>query len=244
LTFSSKPSIVAAIMVLARIAPALIVLGFSVAACKKTEPTEAQPAKAETPPAPPEDPDDEAPTREILERAYLADCSYSHETSVDDPSTEGGTKKGDECVVREFEQNCAPDRFGCWDKAETCKNACAKPCSDCQTKCASSCNDCKATCKGKPNADACMKGCASSRADCRNGCIQSLAECRSKSCEKMEIDCMTAGETQVKKECGEACDGYRACIEASFGGDGDEASCKKKFPKLSEKCREWCVPSD
>jgi hypothetical protein len=223
----------------------IAVLFVALAACKKdTGKDEARSAEAEkaAPPIEPAQPQRVVTaTRAALERAYLADCNHVNVIELEDME---GEKKGDECVLREFDQNCAPDIFGCWNKNQACRDACAKPCSDCQAACTTACGGCKSACAGKPDADPCKQACAVKRADCREKCVARLTQCRENDCSKVEDDCQKEGIARRDKECGKDCAAFEGCIEKVLGGEGDEKGCIAKFPSFSQKCREWCSPSD
>jgi hypothetical protein len=183
------------------------------------------------------------PSRAKLLEAYAASCDYQVRFHLYEDSGELAKTATPECSAREFEQNCAPDRYGCWDNLEKCKDACAAPCHQCEASCVSSCASCKTTCEKDADPKKCAHECANKRLGCRDGCVKALDTCRTVTCPKDETACNQAGEAKVAKECGKDCKAFSDCVIATvFEGDGKVEDCQAKFPKLSENCRNWCLP--
>ena len=181
-----------------------------------------------------------APTRDFLIAHYLEDCGYTALLTIDDPDSASGLSDKPECEAMAWEQNCAPDFFGCWDQLMECKAACKTPCGSCQASAASVCNKCKAACK---TGDACLRGCAEARADARDRCLESADVCRSKACPAAEAKCMRAGEAKVKKVCGKDCERFKSCAAELMNKETFEYDlCKKQFSELPADCFTWCDP--
>lgn len=181
-----------------------------------------------------------APSREALIGHYLEDCGYTALLSIDDPDAASGISDKPECEAMAWEQNCAPDLFGCWDKLMDCKAACKVPCGSCQAKAASACNKCKAACKTGPS---CLRACAEARVDAREGCLEAADACRGKACPAAEAKCMSEGEAKVKKVCGKDCERYKSCAsELMNKGTFEYDLCKKQFSQLPADCFTWCDP--
>ncbi|MFT3841665.1 MAG: hypothetical protein QM723_32045 [Myxococcaceae bacterium] len=175
-----------------------------------------------------------------LNAAFIVDCHHVVTVTVDGPQ---GDEQKPECEARDFDQNCSPDMFGCWDGLQKCKDACSKPCGKCQSDCADSCDGCKAKCSGDVD---CISRCGVARLTCRTTCLASLNTCRDTTCEAESKTCEEKAEAQLKKDCPD-CEGLRTCLtEAMEKGVTDykatQDGCLKKFPKADRKCVELCDP--
>ncbi|MFT5683378.1 MAG: hypothetical protein ACI8RZ_004309 [Myxococcota bacterium] len=165
--------------------------------------------------------------------AFIEDCAAAF--TVED-ETAGGQVI--ECEFMEFDQMCAEDSFGCWNKGDSCRGGCGEPCTTCQTNCAAGCTDCKADCNGDA---ACIRQCAESRQSCRVTCLDGLTTCKDDTCSEVESDCYKQAELTTRRVC-PRCDELQECIMASYS-DGTFADdpCRGKI-KADERCYTWCHP--
>jgi len=128
------------------------------------------------------------------------------------------------CLVRSFEQNCAPDP--CWDEQESCLDGCGSSCTSCDAVCADGCDSCTAAC----TTPACKRACAKKRAGCFTGCVKGADTCRdSGGCERRYATCTAEHQRRVDTECDrDACEAWGSC------SSGD---CKTT---LNEFCQTAC----
>lgn len=168
-------------------------------------------------------------SRDAAVQAYLRDC---HHVFPFDSEYDVAGDATNECLAREFDQNCSPDLYGCYDAGETCRDACGKPCDACQDACAGVCDDCVEDCSGKSKT--CKHPCAVKRADCRTTCLDAKQACES-ACGTQESTCYEDAEKKKAKLC-PRCSEIGACLM-----DGSPEQCKKQIPSPSE-CFEWCSP--
>lgn len=202
--------------------PAALLLGFGLACGGLDAPEE------ETITIVPDDP---------VVAAYLADCGHTFSVDAGDPGMAEGADN--ECTFVEFEQNCAPDSFGCWDKGQQCISECGAPCVDCQSACASTCESCKSQCGGDAT---CQVNCASARATCRTTCMTGLETCKTDTCREVESACYREGQALMKTNC-PGCQAYKSCLEdVWFRGKGEAEDCNPKLTSTDERCKQWCVP--
>jgi hypothetical protein len=168
--------------------------------------------------------------------AYVDSCLHVFPANIDPQFSENDPSN--ECTWREFDQNCAPDQFGCWTKGETCRDACHKPCTDCQATCSGACDGCKAQCHD----DACVRKCAEDRARCRNTCMTAHEGCTTgPTCANLEQACDAEAEKQKAAKCPD-CANIEECITEGWNRTGADPteSCKVKFPGNAEECWSWC----
>lgn len=203
-----------------------------------------KPATAPKPsPSVPDEDERPGPTREEAVAAFAKDCGHVFELTVDKYDEE---VQMEECKARDYFQSCDPDTLGCVDLAEKCDDECATPCEACQAACGQMCDRCKGPCA--PGDAACVRTCAEARSGCRDRCLAGVKNCREVTCVEVAKKCAEEGERRKARECGGAgCDAFASCVEDAMS-DGDEDfdvgaamdRCAKKFPKLSEWCREQC----
>jgi len=170
--------------------------------------------------------------------AYLADC---HAKLPPDPTIvwdEVFPPAGDECSFREFQQNCAPDMAGCWERSEACSDACATPCATCQDTCAGACEGCKAACGGDAS---CARRCASERATCRATCVTQLEACRGPACAAVYSKCEADAEERKLRLC-PSCVGLAECAMTAMSEGTDWQACAAKFPGDDPECVSLCFP--
>lgn len=143
------------------------------------------------------------------------------------------------CSWQEFDQMCAPDPSGCWDKEESCKTGCVDPCNSCEDSCASGCDDCKSQCDG---AAGCLRDCALQRESCHEACIQQRDTCQYTTCRQVGIDCYTAHDALVAQVC-PSCSEFTQCVNDRYmEGNFDTKDCEVRFAKEDARCIEWCAP--
>lgn len=174
------------------------------------------------------------PDTEVLVAAFAADCRYTPTVSFEDMD---GTQSAKECEARAFDQNCAPDTFGCWSAAERCRDGCSAPCTSCTARCGDTCEGCKRDCDG----GACARSCAVSRNACRVACLHRLHTCRTQDCQAALDTCDADAAARTRRQCPD-CDALRACQQKAFDAKGDAAACAPKFPNNAAECLEWCSP--
>lgn len=200
-----------------------------------TEPVDAAVTDSEPPSGdiPSEVSENAPPTAELI-AAFESDCGHQVDVVYEDMT--GQTDAG-ECEARVFEQNCSPDQFGCWDRSEKCRDACAEPCRSCEAACTNHCETCKRSC----DAGTCMTSCATARNDCRIACLRRLDTCRTKDCQ-VELDgCESDAEKRTREQCPH-CDELRECQQAAYEKNEDPAACAKQFSDDAVECLEWCSP--
>lgn len=165
--------------------------------------------------------------------AFIADCAATF--TVEDDFSDGAVS---ECEFIAFDQMCAEDPFGCWDKGEGCRSGCGEPCTTCQADCVPACTDCKAQCDGSAD---CIRQCAQVRQDCREGCLGGLLTCKDVTCGEVEEDCYKQAELTKRRVC-PRCEEIEECIMDSYS-DGTFADdpCRTKI-KAEERCYTWCHP--
>jgi len=163
---------------------------------------------------------------------YLADCHADIEVTYDD--MEGPQTKVD-CTALAFDQNCAPDTFGCFEAVEGCRAGCADPCNACQSKCGDVCDGCKSACDGGD----CLRACAEARAACRTTCLYAVQRCRADDCNALYSKCEADGAARTKKLCPD-CEAMRTCMEARFEDGKPPDTCLT--PGNAKECLEWCSP--
>jgi hypothetical protein len=174
-----------------------------------------------------------SPPDEALLALYAANCHANVDLSFEDMD---GSQDAGECEARMFDQNCAPDIFGCWDNAEKCRDACAKPCHVCQGACGTTCDACKARCDG----GACVQECAKDRLQCRRTCLYSLQTCRTTTCDGVMAKCEADADARKQKLCPD-CDALHTCLDEAFEKKTPPERCLKRFPKNGKECLEWCT---
>jgi hypothetical protein len=171
------------------------------------------------------------------QRAMFADdCHAVPWRVVDDETSSTGLARRDVCRADGFDQNCAPDWFGCWEGRVGCRAACGSSCVDCESSCGGACVDCRAACA--PDDDACRAACGVARADCFEACAQALDRCKDETCAEAYTSCEARGEADRRRICGKTCEKLAACLESS-----DYERCRARFPKADPRCFEWCLPS-
>jgi hypothetical protein len=183
------------------------------------------------PPEIAENPQDE----QALIAAFARDCNHQVNVEFEDMN---GTNDAGECSARAFDQNCSPDRFGCWDASEKCRDDCANPCQTCEAKCGSSCEACKTQCDGGD----CLTTCAVGRNDCRISCLHRLQTCRSTDCQRELDACDADAQKRTTEQCPQ-CDELRDCLLAAMEASTEPAKCAAKFPRNAAECLEWCSPN-
>ncbi|MFO0598239.1 MAG: hypothetical protein U0228_23245 [Myxococcaceae bacterium] len=204
---------------------------------------EAAPAPTPPPPAPvavidagprelPYEVKQGAPDREKLVALFTEQCTREIEIEFDDME---GPRAGGECRTIAFDQNCAPDTFGCFDGVVKCRENCSEPCLKCQQACGTSCDGCKAKCGQDA---ACLKSCAEARADCWTNCLYDTQDCRAKACNAQYQKCEDDADARVKKTCPD-CEKIRQCLLKSWYGDGGPADACL-LPGNAKECFEWC----
>lgn len=169
--------------------------------------------------------------------AYVESCGHVFPANIDPQYSENDPSN--ECTWREFDQNCAPDAFGCWGKGEACRDACHQPCVDCQAACTGSCDTCKSGCNGDA---ACVRKCAETRANCRATCMTAHENCtHGPTCATVESECAEAGEKEKAAKCPN-CSEIEQCITEGWNTTGADptAACKAKYPANAEECWTWC----
>ncbi|MCA9492019.1 MAG: hypothetical protein KC621_18930 [Myxococcales bacterium] len=162
--------------------------------------------------------------------AFVEDCAAVF--TVDD---EGGGA-ADECTWREFDQNCAPDTFGCFDQGQACQDDCQPRCVGCQATCAGTCEDCKSACDGK--GPACVRACAEKRAACRTDCMAGKEDCEG-ACQKAESTCYSDAQKELEKKC-PRCGDLNACQYEKMSEGKEREDCLKEFPDHAAECLDLC----
>ncbi len=168
-------------------------------------------------------------------QAYLADCHHRFKQKSEETE-----EVADECLFREFDQNCSPDPSGCWDKGQACRDACGKPCESCDDTCAGGCDGCMGKCAADD--DACRHACAQARVGCRDACLAARDKCSNDDCSKAEEECNTAHLALREQKC-PRCEQINACMNEALekGGDREpQAICRPKFKREPAECFEWC----
>jgi hypothetical protein len=166
-------------------------------------------------------------------KAYLADCHHTFEKQEEE-----GDRMIEECLWREFDQNCAPDPSGCWDKGQECRDACGKPCASCDEKCGGGCDGCMGKCAAED--DACKAECAEARVDCRDKCLDARDKCANADCSKAEEKC-NADHLALREQKCPRCDEINACMNAAIEKNKEPTeACAKKFKREPAECMEWC----
>lgn len=163
--------------------------------------------------------------------AYLEDCAAVF--GVEDDVSDGSD---DECTWREFDQNCSPDTFGCFDQAERCKDACQPRCVGCQAACAGTCEDCKSACDGK--GPACARTCAEKRAACRDTCLGQKGTCEG-ACVDAEGECYREGQKKRTEKC-PRCSELNDCEYRKMSEGKEREDCLKEFPDHAPECLDLC----
>ncbi|MCB9683739.1 MAG: hypothetical protein H6735_01700 [Alphaproteobacteria bacterium] len=161
--------------------------------------------------------------------AYLEDCAAVF--GVDGPDS-----SDDECTWREFDQNCAPDPFGCFDQGEGCKDDCQPRCVGCQATCAGTCESCKSSCEGK--GAACARACAEKRAACRDTCLAAKGTCEG-SCGEAEGRCYDEAEKKRAEKC-PRCGDLNTCQYRKMSEGKEREDCLKEFPDHAPECLDLC----
>jgi hypothetical protein len=165
---------------------------------------------------------------------YFEDCHYV--VQVDDDMSGDPI---DECAWFEFDQMCAPDPSGCWDKGQSCQDGCKIPCRTCEDSCSSGCDDCKSQCDGSAG---CLISCSFQREECHTTCIQQRDTCLNTTCAEQAAACYSAHDEMVAQLC-PSCDQITQCaMEALSAGDYDSEDCEARFPKDDARCFSWCSP--
>jgi hypothetical protein len=165
-------------------------------------------------------------------QAYLADCHHRFQKQQDE-----GEQMIDECLWRAFDQNCAPDPSGCWDKGQACRDACGAPCASCDDACAEGCDGCTSKCGDD---QACKARCAEERVGCRNACLDTRDKCADKDCATAEEKC-NADHLAVREQKCPRCGEINDCMNKAIEKDKDPAeTCSRKFKREPKECFEWC----
>jgi hypothetical protein len=165
--------------------------------------------------------------------AYYADCSHRFEIK-DDESEE----MVDACLHTPFDQNCAPDPSGCWDKGQECITACGPACESCDDACGKGCDGCKGKCD--KDDDACVAECAEARVECHDACMAAKQTCAETTCPEAEKECYATHNGLVAKQCPK-CEQIRECFGQAYERDADPLDmCGKKFKREPNECFEWC----
>ncbi|MBX7099280.1 MAG: hypothetical protein K1X89_16325 [Myxococcaceae bacterium] len=184
---------------------------------------------------PTEGPDDGDPVA-----AYVADCHHRFTAAYDEMGEE---KRDDECLAQDFDQNCAPDVYGCWNALEACKKDCGQGCVSCQEKCAGGCDTCKERCAKAKQPSSCARDCAEARQACRQECMGGRQSCVDGTCPAKEKKCEDDGEAKKAKKCPQ-CAELESCLSSLDLGDPDAAAkCGKKYPRNAKECLDWCAPA-
>ncbi len=212
--------------------PLLLALLAVLLACSGFDPsavTEAAPTLAPAPVVPALTPDD-------LVAAYERDCAYVVMAPYEGVE---GVGTAPECEAQDFEQNCAPDHFGCWAGFETCRTDCNTGCTGCGAACAQGCEDCKAACAGRTDGGACVRACAASRLLCRDTCMANRRACSDTGCPASMKTCEADGAARRSRECPD-CAAYERCVLDRF--EGAQIDCRAAYPKMGEWCLLPCTP--
>jgi hypothetical protein len=167
---------------------------------------------------------------------FAEDCHAVPWRVVEDVDSATGLARRDLCRAESFDQNCAPDFFGCWTGRESCRAECGSNCLDCESRCGASCMDCRAACSAGD--EACLTACGEARADCFEGCAAALDRCKDETCQEGYSRCEAGGRSARQRVCGKVCDKLARCLESA-----DYDSCRARFPKADPRCFEWCLPS-
>jgi hypothetical protein len=185
--------------------------------------------------AQPDEPRDDTVLASLSEEeaAYWTDCSHRPQVQEDESE-----ELVDACLYQEFDQNCAPDPSGCWDKGQACVAGCGPACDSCDDACSGGCDGCKAKCaKGD---SACRVACVQDRADCHEKCMSAKETCVETTCRDEEKQCYDAHETVVADKCPK-CEQIRDCFGDAIERDADPLDfCGKKFKREPNECFEWC----
>jgi hypothetical protein len=176
-----------------------------------------------------------APTDDEIVAAYLADCHHVFASAVTDDMND----PSNECTWREFDQNCAPDPSGCWDKGQSCQDACGETCDSCQDLCAGACDTCKSACGEDAT---CLKACAEARSTCRDGCVGAKDTCQGATCPAAEAECNAAFEATKAQKCPECAEITQCFFDRWAENDYEARSCVEKFSSGNAECLEWCHP--
>lgn len=163
--------------------------------------------------------------------AYLEDCAATF--GVEDPDF---GNSDDECTWREFNQNCAPDTTGCYDRSEQCQDGCQPSCQGCQARCAGVCEDCKSGCEGK--GPGCERTCAENRATCRQTCLEGKTTCES-TCGTAEQDCYQKAQKEKEAKCPH-CSELNQCEYRKMGEGKEREECLQEFPDDPPECLDLC----
>lgn len=166
---------------------------------------------------------------------FASDCHAVPWRVVDDVSSTTGLARRDLCRAEGFDQNCAPDFFGCWTGREGCRAECGSSCLDCESRCGGLCMDCRAACAADD--DACVAACGEARADCFEGCASALDRCKDETCQDGYKRCEAGGESDRRRVCGKVCEKLTRCLDSE-----DYDRCRARFPKADPRCFEWCQP--
>lgn len=176
-----------------------------------------------------------APDAAQLRALFLGDCHAVPWRVVDDETSTTGLARRDVCRAEGFDQNCAPDFFGCWAGRESCRAECGSGCLDCESRCGGACMDCRAACSADD--EGCLEACDEARADCFDACATALDRCKDETCQEGYTRCEAGGEVDRKRVCGKVCDKLMRCLESA-----DYDRCRARFPKADPRCFEWCQP--
>lgn len=150
------------------------------------------------------------------EELFAADCNATRQLVVYDVDDE---VMGDACTDRDFDQMCADDISGCYEKEENCLDDCGGRCSSCEAECATACVAC-----GQGKAE-----CTAARVACSDACLASREACHTK-CDERGVGCYDRFDTEIRAACPD-------CMELSeCMMDG----CKETHPDLDDRCMAWC----
>ena len=174
----------------------------------------------ETPPEVPAEVEQDGPvtglTAKTAEELFAADCRASRQIVVYDVDDE---ILGDACTDRDFDQMCADDISGCYEKTENCLDTCGDRCGECEAECATACTAC-----GQGKAE-----CTAARVACSDACLAAREACHVK-CDDRATGCYDRFDTEIRAACPD-------CMEMSeCMMDG----CTEKFPDLDDRCMAWC----
>jgi hypothetical protein len=197
---------------------------------------------------------------------YAKDCGFRPKASVTEPTYGRDVVEVDECLAREYEQNCAlhSQPRDCYGEMVHCKDACSPACTNCDAKCASACTLLKRKCSGN---SPCTKDVAVERARCHARCVAERDVCREGDCADAEYACWHDGLKIRDARCPsciawENCDLRAQALPPLPSEDfdlarNDEAAtkgllahraritaardeCKRQMP-MPPECYDWCA---
>ena len=170
------------------------------------------------------------PKGEVIDADHAVNLYFDDCHAVAQVNSEMAEAEIDACEDYPFDQMCAQDPSGCFDKRESCLQGCSAPCQTCNAACGKPCDTCKSKCDG---AAGCLLGCAMARDECHQACIGARDTCH-QACIKNESQCGKDFNATRDRLCPN-CDAMRECQ----GGNGQKG-CREKFATEDKRCWEWC----